>query len=250
MLEIFEGPPGNGKSLSAVLRIISHVCKGGTVYTNLALRLENWPEYIARTYGLEMHPDQLRLIEDEQILELWKYTAPGTAECPVLLVLDEIQDQLNAKDHSDKTKRPLFQWLCQHRHDDNDLIMISQSLSNIDAQCRRNAECIWSFVNMRQNFRIMGLGCWPFPQILQRRWSKDGRTLLERNFWWIQPAVFELYHSKAKRLSRKRSEMPVERRHLKRIQGPKPNWRKHVTIRRALTGISLGILLDQLIGRM
>lgn len=212
---------------------------------NMAVREENARREIALT---ERHPGaiktflnyvepmrddrypQFRFLPHENIVRVHELTAGGTDDCPVLIVLDEAQDKLNAKDWADKEKRGLFNWACQSRHDNNDILFITQAEGNIDKQVRSLSTFIYRVRNMC-NFRILGLGRWPLKQFVVSQMDGDGRTRLERLWIWQDQEIFDCYRSKSMAGKHKRLHDPIPRVMLKRRKD------KHPMIKWAFLGI-------------
>jgi len=236
MIEVLEGKGvGSGKSYTVIDWLLRHWTRGGTAYVSESFRV-NWEAckaYALKRWGLELEDDQCHIVASDAIGMLHEHTAPGTAECPVLIVLDEAQDQLNARDWNDKNKRELFAWCCQSRHDDNDLLFVSQSAANIDKQIRRLATFTWSVRNAR-NFSIPGLGnvatgirCLTLGlndgfYFVRSQFDYDGRTLLGRNWVKADKGLFQCYESKSMRLTRKRAGAAIAKKRLKRQKGRHP----------------------------
>lgn len=226
MIEIVEGKGvGAGKSYYVATRIISFLASGGSVWASatFGLDLDETRKLIRDRYGVEIEDDQWHVFPQDQISTLHEVTPIGTADCPILIVIDEAQGELNARDWADKHKRAFFLWLTQSRHDDCDLIFISQSALNIDKQIARLATYIIRVRNM-SNFSFPGLGKWPFKQFVVGRYDQDGKTFLGPRLWlWHDKGIFKCYSSKVMRGAHKRfSSTAVPR---KKLQKTKPKSR-------------------------
>lgn len=206
MIEIIEGRGvGAGKSYYACIRILSHLSAGGTVYASDTFGIK-WAEaekLVANRYGVAIENDQFVTFPEGDIKRLHEVTPQGTPELPVLIVVDECHGELNARDWADKTKKDFFKWLTQSRHDDNDVIFISQSANNIDKQIARLVTYVTRIRNMK-NFSFPGIGKWPLRQFVINRFDQDGKTLLERKWIWHDTAIFKCYESKVMRGSHRR----------------------------------------------
>ncbi|HSS96399.1 MAG TPA: zonular occludens toxin domain-containing protein [Terriglobales bacterium] len=236
MILIVEGKGvGAGKSYFGVDYCLRHWCIGGTVFASQSLHFD-WEEikkYVAKAYGWLLHDEQYHPVAAGDIWKLHEVTPPGTDECPVLIMIDEAQDQLNARDFADKNKRDLFSWCCQSRHDDNDLVFITQNALNIDKQIRRLATFYYSIRNL-SNFPIAGLGkigtlakVFSFGLhngtiFMRAQIDNNGKTVLERKFVSANPAIWKCYKSKSMKLSRKRLGAPIARKQLQRRTEHKP----------------------------
>lgn len=223
MIEIIEGRGvGAGKSYYVVTRVIKHLIAGGTVYYSDTLELI--PEAIERLvrirYGVILESGQMVAVPREEMARIHEVTPPGTDEMPVLIIMDEAQRYLNARDHADKGKRPLFEWCCESRHDSNDLIFISQNALNIDNQIRRLVTYVTRVRNMT-GFKIAGVR-WPFRQFLVHVFDGDGKTSMEKKFIPHDKGIFGCYKTKSMKGSHKRLlGEPIPKRQLQKVKGRK-----------------------------
>lgn len=225
MIELVEGKGvGAGKSLYVCNRVLALLAKGGTVYASSTFVL-NWGEcekYVAKRWGVKIQREQYHTFEFEETFRLHEITPPGTPDNQVLLVIDEAQNVLNAKDHADKSKRPFFAWLTQSRHDDNDVIFITQHSLNIDGQIRRLITFLVSVENM-WNVSVPGLGPWPrSPEWLFKRfkvsfYDNSGKVRQDREWYANDPAVFACYESKSCRMAHKRAGLAVAKKQLEKV---------------------------------
>jgi len=221
MIAIVDGRGvGAGKSYFTATWVIAHLSKGGTVFlgSSFGLDVEAVKKLIARRHGVAVEDDQIRFFSREQAAELHKHTAGGTEDNPVLIVLDEAQDQLNARDWGDKSKREFFQWLCQSRHDNNDVLFVTQNRHNIDKQIARLASNVYCVRNMA-NFKVLGLGKWPIKQFLVNVMDGDGRTLQERIWLRHDKGVFGAYRSKSMAGTHKRAGLLIPKKKLAAAKG-------------------------------
>lgn len=216
MIEVYQGELGNGKTLSAVSRIVAYLASGGTVYTNIHLYWDrpktgkhvfdnvaskgqekvarhSVKSLVAERYGVKLQDVQYRELVRDEILRFYKIAPPGTADCPVLVVIDETHLELNARDWSE-TPKAFLEFLNQSRKEFTDLVFLSPKLENIDKQVRRLMQYVWSFRDLKKHFRfeVLGIG-YPFPHILQLKFQQDAKTLLERRFWSMDKGLFDLY---------------------------------------------------------
>jgi zona occludens toxin (predicted ATPase) len=197
VIECYEGRLGGGKTYSAVVRMVDHLRRGGFVCTNINVVPDAIARYIRRRYGVIMEHDQLLHLEDDQIGLFHRFTPSGTAELPVLVVIDEAHLTFNARDFAktDRLYRETLTFLTQSRKVATDVIFIAQSVLNMDKQFMRLVQYIWRFRDLAR-WKIPGLGIsYPFKQILAVQFDYDGRTILQRSFVRKDPAVFALYHT-------------------------------------------------------
>lgn len=236
MIEIVDGVGvGSGKSFYVMTRCLAHFLRGGTVYSSDSFELlfENIKQLALDRYGLVLEDRQYKQVPADAIMRLHESTPPGTDDCPVLIVVDEAQDHFDVRDHADKNKRAFFSWCTQSRHDNNDLIFITQDANNIDARFRRLATYRITVRNT-VSWKIPGFGS--FASIIRlatfgtnsgryfavHTYDRDGRTLFERKWVKQDPALFALYVSKSMQLKHKRSGLPVGKIELKRVGSRSP----------------------------
>jgi len=211
---------GAGKSYFTCNWILTHLAKGGTVYVgdSFGFVFSEAALLIAERYGVQIEADQLRTFSAAEASRLHEVTAPGTEDNPVLVIYDEAQQGLNSRDWADKNKRPLFDWLCQSRHDNNDVLFVTQNRHNIDKQIARLVSNMFCVRNMA-NFSILGLGKWPLKQFLVLVLDGDGKTLQERRWMWQDKAVFKCYVSKSMQGTHKRGGEAVPKKKLAIYKG-------------------------------
>lgn len=230
MIQVVEGfGVGSGKSYYVVTCLLEHFRRGGTAYVVDTMRL-NWNncvEYARRRWHVELEDDQYQSFPESGITELFKHTPQGTPECPVVIIVDECQGQLNSRDWNDKGRRDLFAWACQSRHDDNDLWFISQSAANVDKQVRRLATYTWRVRNTRnwgKNIITGMLKCLKAvtfnlhsgAYFVVKQYDQDGKTEIGKARWVDQEqSIFKCYESKAMRGTHSRLGAAVNRKSLK-----------------------------------
>jgi len=220
MIEIIQGRGvGAGKSYYACTRIIQHVLKGGTVVLsdNYALKWEKVKRYAEWLDGTQLEDDQVIVVPAEETHRFHELTPQGTDELPVMAVLDEAHMQLNSRDWADKSKRSFFDWLTQSRHDDVDVVFITQHAHNIDKQIARLATYITNVRNMAM-FKVLGLGAipWRKNQFRINQYDQDGKTLLDA--WYIKKdrRIFGCYESKSMRGKHKRNGVIASKKTLQK----------------------------------
>lgn len=255
MIEIVDGVGvGSGKSFYVVTRCLAHFLRGGTVYSSdsFELHFDKIKEFARREHGLELQDSQYQQVPGEEMLRLHETTPGGTDDCPVLIVVDEAQDHFDVRDHADKNKRAFFSWCTQSRHDNNDLIFITQDANNIDARFRRLATYRITVRNSRtwkgpglgslaSLIQIASLGFNDGWYFVAHFFDRDGRTLVERKWIKARKALLELYESKSRQMAHKRAGI-VGRVDLKRVETKKGKM-KYVILLFVLVGLgSLGFL--------
>lgn len=233
MISIIEGfGVGAGKSYFATTQLLQHFLDGGTAYVadTMQLKWEPFKAYVRKKYQVELEDDQYHVLNGDEILHVHENTPPGTEDCPVLIVIDEAHGALNARDWADRKKRPLFDWCTQSRHDDNDLLFISQSAHNIDKQLRRIATYNWRIRNSEKLgegnplkmwlnvWRALSFGLHGGPQFIVNQLDQDGVKPLGKKIFLPQDKdIFAIYESKSMRGKHKRAGVPVARKQLKKV---------------------------------
>lgn len=148
MITAFTGTPGSGKSYDAVCKILDNLRKGRVVYTNI--RGMDSPECLEMIkmvtglsdYGLAKH---LRFLEAAQVNEFWLHVEPGA-----MIVLDEVQNNFNARDWQSQKNVQFNAWASTHRHHGYDVILITQNIQRLDTAVRSLVE--WTYIYRKMNF--------------------------------------------------------------------------------------------------
>jgi len=232
MIEIVEGVGvGAGKSYYVAGRILSHIAVGGTVFASdtFGLDVPSAFKLIEERWGVLPEPEQFNVFPQADIPRLHEVTPIGTPDAPVLVVVDEAHAELNARDWSDHSKRPFFLWLTQSRHDDTDVIFISQAAANMDKQIARLATRIIRTRNL-VGWSIPGIGKWPLKQFVHSVYDRDGRTMLSRKWVWHDKGIFRVYNSKVMRGSHKRREGIVPKKKLNKSTKRNPMILKFILV--------------------
>lgn len=223
MIEIVEGRGvGAGKSFYTCTRIIEHLKDGGTVCASdtFGLYWDKTASFIARRYKVEVLPDQFRVFQEDDVCRMPEITPMGSEDCPVLVVVDEAHTKLSQDYSSDKdTKRKFFNWLTQSRHDDVDVIFISQAAKNMDCRIVRLCTFIWRLRNMT-NFRMPFWGGWKESKFALAQYDSDGSFLMNKSYLDKDPEIFACYRSKSMRGKHRASSDQVSKRKLNTVTAP------------------------------
>lgn len=223
MIGIYEGKIGGGKTYLAVCRMLAHLAKGGTVFTNVELKLDGVKRYLAKHHGVELEPDAIRILDESESWDFHKYLRAGS-ELNTLCVIDEAHLWFNARDHAvtAATKRELITFLSQSRKLKVDVILIVQAAENLDAQFRRLAQEIWRMKDL-QRFRVplLGIG-YPWPHTLAFRLDNGNFQVMEKKLLRRSQDIFEAYNTNALLRPVEFAGEVQSVRKLKKIEG-KPN---------------------------
>jgi Zonular occludens toxin (Zot) len=231
MIEVIEGRGvGAGKSYTAIADVLPYWAVGGTAFMSDTMEVK-WEACKAlgrKRYGVHFQDSQYRAISESDLQRLHEVTMPGTADLPVRIYVDEAQGAFNARDWSDKGKRPFFSWLCQSRHDDNDVIILSQAAANIDKQIRRLLTFYWVVRNSEKTIllgwsaqtwmRLLSFGLSDGKFFLRMQLDQDGKTLLSKRWVRADREIFGCYNSKSMRLKHRRGGGEVARLKLERVK--------------------------------
>jgi len=198
-VHFISGKPGGGKSLYATSLCLQELVNGRRgIVTNLALRLPELAEMVqkqAEKQGVEL-PDlhiteRVTIIEEEDLKEFYRFR-PGGVYLPVveeklqstskglecsrkadfsavkdegcLYVLDEIHVAFNARAWA-STGMGVLYYLSQHRKLGDEVILITQSVNNVDRQMRSVAQD-YTYV---RNFRKEKAGMFKLPGVFMKR---------------------------------------------------------------------------------
>lgn len=220
MIEIYEGRIGSGKTFCAVVGGVRQLVLGGIWCTNIEVYWDEICKYAEKRFGVILEPDQLIRLEDEQIKEFYKYTPSGTPERPVLISLDEFPLHFDSRDFAEnyKKNRETFTFARQSRKIYTDIVLIAQSLDDIDKKFRPLAQYVWRFRDLTKTiFPQLGIA-FPLPMILALRFDYDGRTLFSRDFVPKRKEIFKLYNTNSLVRGFPRLEGIQTTRSLKRVQ--------------------------------
>lgn len=197
---IFSGKKGGGKTYLAVSRILAHLGRGGTVYTNVQLKPEGCRRYLRKHYGVEMDDSAIVFLDEQGTIDFNKALTGGTRELPVLVVLDELHLFFSAKDHAmtATSRRGMLTFLSQTRKVYIDLVFITQEEENLDVHFRRLTDEIWRMKDLsRFKIPLLNIG-YPWPHTVAFRFdAKGGKEPMEKRLILRSPEVFECYDTNA-----------------------------------------------------
>jgi len=196
MVELIEGRLGGGKTYLAVVRALDQWLRGGIVCSNVDFLWDAIKEHVAKKYDRVLDDRQLITLQDEQVGLFHKFTPSGVqGGPPVLVIIDEAHLTFNARDWSKTHKdyRETLTFLTQSRKVHTDVILISQSVLNMDKQFMRLVQYIWRCRDLSK-WRVPGLGvAYPFQTLLVVQYDYDGTTVLRKSFEKKRVEIFNLY---------------------------------------------------------
>ena len=185
-VEILTGFIGGGKSYNAVLRVLDHLAKGGTVVTNLNLCVEKWmskyPDYVnsikgkvwkdeddteynalgirevlRKHYGWNLQKGQISFIDDTSLRRhgVVRQIPAGSSDCPVLCVFDEAADFWDSLEYKNSDRE--FLSLVRHSRKLNiDFVFIIQDISELNKRIRNQCQYLTRCIDM-DTFVVPGL---------------------------------------------------------------------------------------------
>ena len=143
MIVLFEGFPGSGKSYDAVRKILSNLRKGRRVLTNID-GMDNQQQRTVIQHYLDLDDyqidTQLLCLSSENVLKFWEYVLPGD-----IIIIDEAQNYFNARDWQQESNRKFNAWASEHRHNGNDLFLITPNQARIDKAVRDLVEWFYRY---------------------------------------------------------------------------------------------------------
>lgn len=244
MIEIVDGEGvGSGKSFYVLTRVLAHIKRGGTVFASEAFKVY-WgliKDFGFNRWGLVLQDSQFVSVPSEKVVRLHENTPPGTDDCPVLIIVDEVQDQFDVKEHADRQKKEFFSWCTQSRHDNNDLILISQDALNIDARFRRLATfritvrntVNWMIPGMGSVaglIRLATFGLMSGRYFVASTKDRNGKTLFQKDWIPQDKELFRLYESKSMKAAHKRGGGAIGRLVLEKVKTRSPMLKYAVII--------------------
>lgn len=135
MIEIYTGTPGSGKSYHIVQKIYKWNRLGFPVISNVRINSDK-----LKRPELYHFIDSLEMSEKAVLMAAQKYLRDKPKEHSILLVLDECQLFLNARNFYAEGRQDWMHFFSIHRHLGFDVVLISQDMSFIDKQARLLAD--------------------------------------------------------------------------------------------------------------
>jgi hypothetical protein len=233
-VQAITGLPGSGKSCFAMhlmytmfLDWARYEHKHGKpferkLYTNIPLRIKKINETASKALGWEVDlTDQIIPLKEDFFLQdgqpwaWWESFAEGS-----FVIVDEVQNLLPAQQNSDKAAKELrknfMQYVSMHRHKQQDLIFMSQSISNVTTDIRKMISQIFDVVNIKDQ----KLGpFWPYQipmsdiDVVKESWGystqfahimrgrqEGNRFRYDKNaeMFLMTPFLFDMYKSHTK----------------------------------------------------
>jgi zona occludens toxin (predicted ATPase) len=176
-LRVIHGKPGSGKScycVSLIVKILEDWARykqeksepyPSVLYTNIPLDIEAVNSYLTDVLCTEIDiSEQIEILDDSFFRDKsgeycnWWEKIEGAA----LVVIDEVHHYLPSGLKTDKAGKELAKqfvnYVSMHRHNQHDLIFLSQHLNNVTSEVKRMTEVIYEVLNVKN----MNFGYWPF----------------------------------------------------------------------------------------
>lgn len=148
MIILYEGGLGSGKTYDAVRKIIANLILGRRILTNIdGLQDEINKEAIKHMTNLDDVGLQKQLIflEKEIIPRFWEITKPND-----MIVIDEVHKYFNSREWKNINNKDFGLWASEHRHNGQDVLLISPGQKKIESSVRDMAEWVYTYrkINM------------------------------------------------------------------------------------------------------
>jgi zona occludens toxin (predicted ATPase) len=176
-LRVIHGKPGSGKSCYCVSLIVKILADWGRyknekgepypciLYTNIPIDIDEVNKYLTNELCTETDlSGQIEILDDSFFrnekgdYNNWWEKIEGAA----FVVIDEVHHFLPSSLKTDKGGKELAKefvnYVSMHRHNQHDLIFLSQHLNNVTPEVKRMTEVIYEVLNVKN----MNLGIWPF----------------------------------------------------------------------------------------
>jgi len=193
---------GSGKSYWLASRILAHLCDGGTAYVSESVGITGpWREAFfteAERRGYLLSPSQLVEYSVGDVVTVFRTIKQGTEDCHVMLVVDEAQGPLDAREWAASEKKAFFDWLCQSRHDDVDVVISTQHMHNVDRKIIRLVTEIHATQDM-DKVKILGFMIYKAGHFQHSVWTPDMRVNLSTNYIKKDKRIFAIYNTRAMR---------------------------------------------------
>jgi zona occludens toxin len=194
-LSIYVGPPGSGKTYTAVESIAIPAAKAGrTIITNIkGINPEVWAERFF------IEPEKIRVVDDEWFKTSAHYPKMGEPisdgiPAGALVLIDEAYTVFPSG--KDVVSPRQIEWVRTHRHfvaEDGvatDLVLISQDVMSLHPRVRSVVE----YVSSVRNLRHVGFGK-RFRVDVYSSWRMNKPSHLGQTFHRYDAQIFDLYKS-------------------------------------------------------
>lgn len=181
----YTGTPGSGKSLRAMQEIEKYLNQGKNVIANFPIKINKIKKAKGHYYYLpNEHINVQYLVQfSKQLHELEK-------ENQTLIVFDEASVKFNARDFSSKDRMEFLNFFSQHRKYGYNILMITQSLRQIDRQVRDQFELEVKHRKLN-SYKIFWM--LPFPLFISIKMHIAFKDKIEHEFFFYKKKYGEMY---------------------------------------------------------
>lgn len=135
MIKAFTGVPGSGKSLHAIKVICTWLKDGLNVIANFPIKIYQVKKNEGRYFYV---PNEL--ITVDYLMQFSQTVHEYEGEGQTLIVIDEAAVKFNSRTFLDEDRLGFLSFFAQHRHYGYEVILICQTLKQIDKQIRELTE--------------------------------------------------------------------------------------------------------------
>lgn len=181
----YTGTPGSGKSLRAMQEIEKYLNQGKNVIANFPIKINTIKKSKGHYYYLpNEHINVQFLVQfSKQLHELER-------ENQTLIVFDEASVKFNARDFSSKDRMEFLNFFSQHRKYGYNILMITQSLRQIDRQVRDQFELEVKHRKLN-NYKIFWM--LPFPLFISIKMHMAFKDKIDHEFFFYKKKYGEMY---------------------------------------------------------
>lgn len=187
---LVDAPKGSGKTLWMMDRMCNLLSQGCICGTNIPVIVPGLKEFLRARYKWELQEGQLILLDNEKLMRFWEHI-PFPADGTAYAFLDEIGRKWNARDWA-KTQRELLDFLALARHECLEIFLSDQHANNVDKQFRRLLQFYVHIRDLEKSSR----GWVPFTVRWVLWFDYDGKTSVDREFWFADKRLYKTYDSK------------------------------------------------------
>ena len=181
----YTGTPGSGKSLRAMQEVEKYLMQGKNVIANFPIKINSIKKVKGHFYYLPN--DRINV---QFLVQFSKQKHELEKENQTLIVFDEASVKFNARDFSSKDRMEFLNFFSQHRKYGYNILMITQSLRQIDRQVRDQFELEVKHRKLN-NYKIFWM--LPFPLFISIKTHIAFRDKIEHEFFFYKKKYGEMY---------------------------------------------------------
>lgn len=181
----YTGTPGSGKSLRAMQEIEKYLNQGKNVIANFPIKINSIKKAKGHFYYLPN--DHINV---QFLVQFSKQRHALEKENQTLIVFDEASVKFNARDFSSKDRMEFLNFFSQHRKYGYNILMITQSLRQIDRQVRDQFELEVKHRKLN-NYKVFWM--LPFPLFISIKTHIAFKDKIEHEFFLYKKKYGEMY---------------------------------------------------------